>query len=139
MEPELEGLAVTVLLNERWQEGMGSSLHRGVASVSGLRPEPSGVVLMVCDQLRLNREHLRALLTCQSEGDSWITASFYGGRAGVPAVFSRRLLPALLAVRGDRGARDLIAGYPEQTKLVSWPDGALDLDLPEDLKRGRVE
>ncbi len=133
MRTELEGLKVQTVVNNEWKEGMGSSLRRGVAAASQTQTHPAGVLVLVCDQLRLNLEHLSNLLDRHTHGAAPITASLYAGKSGVPAVFAARLFPELLAAEGDSGARNLILQYGSRVQTLAWPDGALDLDLPEQL------
>ena len=137
MRPELAGLPVQVLEHPAWAEGMGSSLRCGVAAVlSGdTGSPPDGVLLLVCDQPRLSRQHLLTLLDRHRTRGAPLTASLYAGRAGVPAVFAPEVFPELLAVEGDRGAREVIRAWGERVETVPWPDGAFDLDLPEDFDR----
>lgn len=138
MRPELEGLAVRAVVNDSWVEGMGSSLRRGVEALGQTQPHPGAALVLVCDQPRLTLDHLRQLRLIHSEGNAPITASSYGGRAGVPAVFAEALFPQLAAAAGDRGARDLIRQSAGPIRVVAWPDGELDLDCPEDLDHLRL-
>jgi CTP:molybdopterin cytidylyltransferase MocA len=131
MRGEVAELAVEVLVNEGWAEGMGSSLRCGVAGVR----DADAVLVLVCDQPRLPAGHLQALLALHKDGDAPITASAYGGRAGVPAVFGAEVLAELLAVEGDRGAREVIRRDAGRVQSIVWPEGILDVDLPADLKR----
>ena len=141
MRPDVADLAVEVVVNSSWQEGMGASLRSGMEAVSRADPQPEAVMVLVCDQPRLSLDHLGVLLTRhrtpsrtgRDAGNVAITASVYGRRAGVPAVFSSKLFPKLLASRGDRGARDLIRDHAAEIQAIPWPAGELDLDLPEDL------
>jgi len=149
MRPELADLttnanqAVNIVVNENWNEGMGASIRSGMEALRTSAPQPEAVLLLVCDQPRLTAAHLTALLTRHKAAPSGssettgshpaITASLYAGRSGVPAVFSSRLFPALLASQGDRGARDLIRAHTAEVQGIPWPPGELDLDRPEDL------
>lgn len=135
MRRELDGLAATAVLNGVWREGMGSSLRRGAEVVAAVEPAPDGVLLLVCDQPQLSVEHLRTLLLHHAAGAAKITASEYGGKTGVPAVFAIELLPELLAAAGDQGARELIRRNPERVERVAWPGGEWDIDRPEDTNR----
>ena len=128
---ELASLAVEAVVNANYSSGMGSSLAWGVAAARRSRPEMDALLLLVCDQPRLTVDHLRRLLALHARGTAAITASSYGGRSGVPAVFARSLFPELEQIEGDRGARDLILSHGAQT--VDWPEGIYDIDLPEDL------
>jgi CTP:molybdopterin cytidylyltransferase MocA len=59
----------------------------------------------------------------------------YGGRLGVPAVFSSIFFPDLLAVSGDRGARGILERNSARVGAVDFLEGELDLDTPDDLER----
>jgi molybdenum cofactor cytidylyltransferase len=146
MRPELADLPidasmpVNIVVNQNWIEGMGASLRSGMQALRTAEPQPEGVLVLVCDQPRLTADHLRELLARQADARHTtaashraITASSYSGRYGVPAVFSARLFPALLASQGDRGARDLIRAHAAEVQGIPWPPGELDLDSPEDL------
>ena len=131
MRPELQGLPVQALTNADWSQGKASSLRSGV---SAAQVSADAVLLLVCDQVRLSADHLRAVLDRHRGGGAAITASEYDGRLGVPAIFSARLFSELLQIEGDRGAREVIEHHTAETQAVSWPDGAFDLDSPEQLK-----
>jgi molybdenum cofactor cytidylyltransferase len=143
LRPELSSLPVNIVVNPNWNEGMGASIRSGMEALRTQRPQPEAVLILVCDQPRLTTGHLRELLTLHTATSGGtndtgashpaITASLYAGRSGVPAVFSSKLFPALLASQGDRGARDLIRAHSEEVQGIPWPPGELDLDRPEDL------
>ncbi len=137
MRAELSGLDVEVVVHPEWREGMGGSLRCGVGSVFGERTAgtgPDAVLLLVCDQPRLTVDHLRTLLSQHEAGGTAITASQYAGRTGVPAVFAAAVVPELLECRGDQGAREVIRRDAARVQVVPWPEGAVDIDRPEDLR-----
>jgi CTP:molybdopterin cytidylyltransferase MocA len=117
----LAGLSVEILDNPGWAEGMSSSVRVGVAWCAAPR-----LLLMVGDQPRLTRAHLDALIAVEGT-----VGSAYGGTVGVPAIFDRAMFPALAALRGDQGARRLLAGAAS----VAWADGELDIDTITDTRR----
>ncbi len=129
VEAALEGLDVVSLPNARWIEGMASSIRAGVAwaDTQGF----DDVVILVADQLRVTRDHVDALVRMQRRGKS-MTASRYCGVLGVPAVFARAHFPALMALVGDRGARDVLRAASD-VAAVDWNDGAFDVDVPRDV------
>jgi CTP:molybdopterin cytidylyltransferase MocA len=124
----LEGLPVTILVNAEAAEGMASSIRQGVAWAS--RERVDGVLLLVCDQPALTRQHVHRLLDARS-GGTRVAASRYAGSLGVPALFAREMFGALLALQGDLGAKCLIQGEQEAV-AVDWPAGAMDIDVPLD-------
>lgn len=134
MAQELADLPVQVLVNEDWADGMGSSLRFGVHAALRLRPKVDALLAMVCDQPRLSAAHLRRLQAAHGEsGGQPITASEYRGKAGVPALFARAIFAEMLALAGDEGAREILRRDLGRVRCVSWPEGAVDVDRPEDL------
>jgi molybdenum cofactor cytidylyltransferase len=117
--------SAVVVENERWEEGMGSSLRVGV---SALGTDVDGVVVTTCDMPAVSPEHLRKLTRT---GET--TASSYAGRRGVPAYFPRGMFGQLLELHGDAGARELL----KDARVVELVDGELDVDTLEDLARAR--
>jgi len=55
-------------------------------------------------------------------------------RPAHPMIFSRKLYPQLLNLRGDVGARALFGKYSDQVYLIEpeEPYDAMDIDTPED-------
>ncbi len=123
----LSDLPATVLVNPLPAAGMGSSLRLGMEAV--LAAQPERLLLLVCDQPLLGPEHLGRLLRAPAPGG--VAAAAYGGRAGVPAVFSQEHFPALAQLSGDQGARGLLRTLPATP--VPMPEAAIDIDTPEDL------
>ncbi|MEA2337991.1 MAG: molybdenum cofactor cytidylyltransferase, partial [Thermoanaerobaculia bacterium] len=61
----------------------------------------------------------------------------YASIAGVPAVFAPELVPELLALSGDRGARAVIEAHRDITRIVPFEDAAIDIDREDDLRKLR--
>jgi len=137
LRAELAGLGATAVIHEHWAEGMGSSLRRGMEMLRAAEARAAGVLLLVCDQPGLAVEHLQRLLAEQGADENRIAASEYAGRTGVPAVFGRGFFAELLAIEGDRGAREVMRQHTQAVSAIPWPEGAMDLDRPEDLERLR--
>jgi len=133
MRAEVFEYDTVIVTNSDWSSGMGSSLRSGVEAVAGLDPQPANVLLLVCDQLALSADVLRRLIERHRPGA--ITASRYGGRPGVPAIFSAAFYPELMAVTGDRGARGILERHASAVTCVDFPEGEADLDTREQLDR----
>lgn len=129
---ELRGLDVRQVTNAAWRDGMGSSISAGVRILAE-ELQCDGCIVMTCDQPAVTPDHLRALAAGGSSSSAGIGASAYGGTAGVPAWFSRTHCDALLALKGDRGAKDLILREAKAAFLQPLEGGAGDVDLPGDL------
>ena len=125
IEAVLAPLLVPVIRARHWRDGMAASL------VAGVRRAPRDarfLVVLTVDQWRVTSGDLARLL--RAAGRAPVAAS-YAGRRGVPAVFPREYRARLLALRGDRGARDLLTR--ETVACVSMEHAASDLDTAEDL------
>jgi molybdenum cofactor cytidylyltransferase len=134
MQQELAGLAAIAVTNPDWQSGMGSSLRSGMQALLQQNPVPDRVLLLLTDQPRLSVEVLASLLQKSANDNTWITASAYAARHGVPAIFRKPLYAALQGVEGDKGARQIIQQYQDHATLIDFPEGAIDIDTVDDLK-----
>jgi molybdenum cofactor cytidylyltransferase len=132
---ELDGLPIEVVRNERWTDGMASSIHAGVAAVESSAASAGGVLLLVCDQPALTQEVVRRVCDAFDGEPGRRVACEYAGTVGVPALFERSLFPRLLELTGDSGAKELLLQEPDRVVRVPWPEGAEDVDTPEDRSR----
>jgi molybdenum cofactor cytidylyltransferase len=132
---EVEELGVSIVINDEWQTGMASSLRRGLQAVLAAKPHQPRIMILVCDQPKLDVSVLRDLLSAHTEKETLIAASRYQGTNGVPAIFSRELFPELLELTGDQGARRIMQLHLEEVASVDFQDGEYDLDTPQDLAR----
>jgi len=134
----LAGLPLTQLRNEAWEEGMAGSLRAGLAAADEAAPAARGALLLVADQPAVDAALLGRLLARFEEGGAARpVACAYGGSHGVPAILPRSLFPELAALRGDRGAKAVLAAHRAELLEVPFPDGELDVDTEEDLARAR--
>ncbi len=140
MTAELAGLPVRTVQNADWGAGMGSSLRVGLRAFDteespGAAPAVDAALVMLCDQLRVDAGHLRALVETFTRTRASIVASAYEGTRGVPALFSRALFSELEALAPDQGARGVISRDPSRVTEVALAGGDEDVDTAEDLSR----
>lgn len=128
MQGVLRDLPVRCVRNLDWEEGMGSSLR---VAVTALPLDARAALFLVCDQPALEETLLERFLQLHREHPGRRIASGYGGTRGIPALLPCQDFDALLALRGDRGARGLL--LDEAVLEVAFPGGELDLDVPADL------
>ena len=119
---------VVTVINDGWQEGMGSSIRIGVYACQNVADGLRGVVVMACDQPAVTAPHVKRLM----EGHE-LCASRYAGRNGVPAFFPREHFAALMSLDGDTGARELLSGAGQ----IDLPYGELDVDTADELAHAR--
>ncbi|MET0340456.1 MAG: nucleotidyltransferase family protein [Polyangiales bacterium] len=131
VERALFGVDVARLANPAWETGLASSLAVAVEFAEARGAD--ALLVCVCDQPHLSTAHLDALCAAHV-GSGRAVASAYAGILGVPAVFPRARFAALRTLQGDRGAGALLRNDREAL-TIAWPEGAVDLDTPEDLAR----
>lgn len=125
----LRDLAVTIVPNDNWPRGMGTSIRTGVARLQ----ESDALILLVCDQPKVDAGLLRQLIARQAETGQPMAASSYSGTHGVPALFTRSCYERLLALDDETGAKALLLGRPGEVAPVPFEAGAIDINTPADL------
>lgn len=121
----LAGLPVRVVENPHFAKGLGGSLEAGIAA---LPAAATGAIIALGDQPTVSTDVIDTLIDAWHERRMPIVAPLYRGVRGNPVLFAASLFPELRAVRGDHGARDIIAGSPECVTLVD-----VDADMPLDV------
>ncbi len=120
----------SVVVNQDWREGLGSSIRAGVAR---LPLTCAGVMLLLADQPAVSADDLKRLAGTWRRQPLYSAAALYAGTLGVPAIFPRTLFPELAKLRGDQGARVLLRRNADRVARVPMPGAAIDIDTPEDL------
>jgi len=128
MREELTGLAVTVVENPDYAQGISTSLRRGVQAASGA----DAVLVLLADQVAVTPDHLRTLVAVWERTSARIVASTYEGTVGPPVILHRSIFPELMRLTGDEGAKPLIERYRAEAVWVPLPEAALDVDTPEE-------
>lgn len=132
LENELDGMEITIAHNNNWAEGMATSLHCGLEKATALDPALDSLIFMVCDQPYVTAPLLQQLVSMRASSGKEIVASAYQDNLGTPALFSHRVFPALLELKGDSGARKLLRQYGNEVARVDFPQGHIDIDTPSD-------
>jgi CTP:molybdopterin cytidylyltransferase MocA len=127
----LRRLPVSVARNCEWRSGMAGSLRHGLASLGS---RPAAVMILLSDQPAVSTVDLRRLAAAWRSRPYQVAAARYQTVVGVPAVFPRRYWSELRRLRGEHGARQIIAAA-SGVSLVEMPSAAFDVDRPGDLTR----
>src|SRR5215218_5401023 len=122
------------LVVEGWAAGMG---HVRAATLAQAGEDWAAVVVLLGDQPLVPGRAVARLVEAWRGGAGPVVTATYGGRPGHPKLFDRRLLPDLLRLTGDAGARDLVAAHPEWVHRVEVGDlgSDADVDVEADLDR----
>ncbi|MCA8829611.1 nucleotidyltransferase family protein [Hymenobacter pini] len=131
--PELTDLPVQAVRCPEWEQGMGASLKTGLTQLSASTGNPTGFVVMLCDQPLVTTELLQELEGVHQQTGQPIVASAYASTVGVPVFFAASMLPLLLALPDAAGAGQVLRQHAELVATVEFPDGAFDVDTPAQL------
>ena len=132
----LHDLRVRHVLNPDWQSGMASSLKIGVETLEKTFPE--AILVLLTDQPYVTRALLEQLAEQATSTHKAIIASQYGDVLGVPILFRPAFFDALKSLSGDTGARQLVRNHPDEVASVSFEEGIIDLDTPDDVAKWRA-
>lgn len=137
LQSEVDDLPVQSVINERWAEGMGSSIQFGVRALKTYdrADRIKALVLMLCDQPSVTAAVIDNLVTTYHSNSKGIIASRYGGTSGVPALFGRKYFAKLATMNGAAGAKHLITVHTSDVVPVPFPKGITDIDTPEDYRQ----
>ncbi|MDQ8705502.1 nucleotidyltransferase family protein [Streptomyces sp. LHD-70] len=121
--------------NPEWEQGMGSSLRAGLASLSAGAAQAALVSLV--DQPGIGAEAVRRVVAACASPSSLVCAA-YDGRRGHPVLFgAERWAGIAAAATGDRGARAYLREHEAEITRVECGDvaEAYDIDTEADLVR----
>lgn len=125
-------IGLTVVENPLADEGMGTSLAAGInASLNA-----DGWLIGLADMPWILPETMAVLADRLRNGTSMV-APVYRGDRGHPVGFASCWRNRLTILRGDKGAKDLIAEYYDELVLLDTNDSGVveDIDYPDALKR----
>jgi molybdenum cofactor cytidylyltransferase len=124
--------AVRWVHNPEWTTGMGTSIALGAAAVHS---DSDGVLIMLCDQYRVETGDLQALLETWRTDPRRIVAAVAGDRCMPPVLFPARLLGALKGLAGDVGAHRLLEDHSDLVSTLAMDNARFDVDTHEQLLR----
>ncbi len=120
------------LFNPEWPEGIASSLRLGLQAMPS---SVAGAFVVLADQPLIDEEALSRLREAARNAPAIAAAADYGGRPGAPAYLPRAIWPAVMALRGDKGASAAL--HQARARLLIMPGASADVDTPADWRRYR--
>jgi nicotine blue oxidoreductase len=124
---------VTVVVNERWREGMLSSVLAGLDAAEALGAE--AVLIHPVDHPGVDPATIERVAEALLRGAA-IAVPSWEGRRGHPGGFARPTWEALRAAPAARGARAVLEDHPDWIVHVPGDPGCTaGIDTPDDLER----
>lgn len=132
---QLEQLGLHVVLNERAEQGMGTSIACAIRESESLNHNADGWIIMLADMPYINSWTIQQLASQLEQGADMV-APVYRQKRGHPVGFSRSYKNALLALNQDRGARDILKQHHTKLRLLHVEDEGvlMDIDRPADIQ-----
>jgi molybdenum cofactor cytidylyltransferase len=130
--PFLAQRDIVVVSDEEAARGMGHSIATGVAERSGA----PGWLVLPADMPLVQPGTLLAVASALEHHA--VAYAQYRGRRGHPVGFSSELYSELVLLKGDEGARRIVARYPAFGVEVADAGVLIDIDTPADLEAART-
>ncbi len=129
----LAGLAVHVVSNPDYADGLSTSLKAGIAA---LPDETDGVVVLLGDMPLVRSTLIRRLVAAfEAEPGGLAAVPIHDGDWGNPVVIARALFAETAGLSGDAGARKLLEQRKDSVIEVPADDTVtLDADTPDALE-----
>ena len=125
-----------VVINESYQQGMGTSLRTGLAALSS---GMNAALIVLADQPFVRSETLDRLIDQHEQSGAQIVIPIYKGFRGNPVLLGRSVFPEVMALTGDIGCRAIFGNHVEGIVKVPVDDIGilLDLDTKGDVEKLR--
>jgi CTP:molybdopterin cytidylyltransferase MocA len=132
LQRELRWLPVQIIVNRGWRAGLSGSLRTGIGA---LPRSARAALVLLADQAAVGPAELELLIAAWRRVPRAIVAARAGEVRGPPAIFPRATFGALRRLRGDAGARRLLADPGQRVIEVEIAGAAWDVDRPTDLRQ----
>jgi CTP:molybdopterin cytidylyltransferase MocA len=121
-----------LVINKQFDFGIATSI---CAAVRACRKDADAVIVILADQALVTEAHIRDLIDTWSGAENEIVSTSFDGITCPPILFPRGAFSALSRLRGDSGAKSLLANDDFVVTSVDFPPARFDVDRPEDLRR----
>jgi CTP:molybdopterin cytidylyltransferase MocA len=122
---------VEVVRARRWRQGIAQSLRAALAALDSTRS--AAVCVGLADQPLIGPDAYRRLTRAHAQGARLAVAT-YGGQRANPVLLDRSLWPAAAQLRGDVGARALMATSDVVEVDCTGTGDPSDVDTLDDLR-----
>ena len=125
---EIDEQNVRVVINQRYRDGMGTSLKAGLSVVD---PQAESAIIVLADQPFVRPATLDQLIAQHQRSRAQIVIPTYRGFRGNPVLLDRSVFPALMALKGDMGCRAIFGDHQGGIVKVPVDDVGILLDIDQ--------
>jgi molybdenum cofactor cytidylyltransferase len=128
----LAGLEVTFVDNPDYAVGLSGSLKAGIGAVP---VSADAALVLLGDMPQITSVHLDRLVAAFAAEDGAVIVPTHKGRRGNPVLWPRAYFAEMLQLKGDAGAKRLMAAHAGDVREVDLGTDAIfaDVDTPEAL------
>ncbi len=121
---------VCLIHNARFRDGLSTSLQSGLGAVPG---DCDGAMILLGDMPDISPALIDRLIAAFNPAAVCVATA--GKRRGHPVLWAKRFFPALMALSGDKGAREILQALGAQVLEIEAMDDAplVDIDTVEAL------
>jgi molybdenum cofactor cytidylyltransferase len=126
-----------LIMNEDYREGISSSIRSGLSCLMDEEKAP-GILISMADLPFLTSETVNILINEYLKAGVGMLVPVFEGITGHPVIVDvNRFQDDINQITGDLGLRGLLKRYPQEVKIVAWPDDSVtfDIDTPADLEK----
>ena len=116
---------LTVVENPDYQQGMSTSLRKGIGTLMSSYPTANGALIVLGDQPLMTSHILDNMIETKRITGKRIITARYGGKRGNPTLFDASLFPELMEMTGDEGGRKVLERYRQEIATLD-----MDEDMP---------
>ena len=116
---------ITIIENPDYQQGMSTSLRKGIETLMSSYPTVNGALIVLGDQPLMTSHILNNMMKTKHITGKRIIAARYGGKRGNPTLFDASLFPELMEMTGDEGGRKVLERYQQEIATLD-----MDEDMP---------
>ena len=126
----IRGQKATILKNNNWEEGMGSSISKGVELIKK-KNNYNRVLVTLADTPLVTKEHYEELISLSDETGKRIILTNYEDISGVPAIFDKSLFNELSILSDNEGAKPVVEKYKKEVLRMTSKIPFFDVDTKE--------
>ena len=132
----IQDLPVSCCFNERFADGMATSLGAGIAALPG---NVSGALIVLGDMPLISTGIIDELIAAfERAGEDAIVVPVHEGRRGHPVLWGRAHFCALMALEGDQGGKQVLEAHADKLVELEISDPGIFTDVDTDAALARL-
>lgn len=133
IKSEISHFPITIIKNNKWEEGLGKSIACAAKYVLESKPKTNGLLITLADQPLIDTNFLNGIIQKFSQNQNQIVSTSYeNGKKGVPVLFDVCYLGELSNLSDDNGAKHLLKKHQSSVNSLQCRHNNLDIDSKDD-------